>query len=80
MPKIIINKKFVIKYFSKENKDLFNNEYNLNDMKLIADKSGVIWEDAIDGFIRDGNGITADIENDKQLESFINYINEICSK
>lgn len=26
----------------------------LNDMKLIADKSGVIWEDAIDGFIRDG--------------------------
>ena len=26
MPKIIINKKFVIKYFSKENKDLFNNE------------------------------------------------------
>ena len=23
-------------------------------MKLIADKSGVIWEDAIDGFIRDG--------------------------
>ena len=26
----------------------------LNDMKLIADKSGVIWKDAIDGFIRDG--------------------------
>lgn len=26
----------------------------LNDMKLIADKSGVIWEDAVDGFIRDG--------------------------
>ena len=26
MPKIIINKKFVIKHFSKENKDLFNNE------------------------------------------------------
>ena len=26
MNKIIINKKFVIKYFSKENKDLFNNE------------------------------------------------------
>ena len=26
----------------------------LNEMKLLADKCGVIWEDAVDGFIRDG--------------------------
>ena len=26
----------------------------LNDMKLLADKCGVIWEDAIEGFVRDG--------------------------
>ena len=27
---------------------------NLNDMKLLADECGVIWEDAIAGFVRDG--------------------------
>jgi len=26
----------------------------LNDMKLLADKCGVIWEDAVEGFVRDG--------------------------
>tara|TARA_A100001011_G_scaffold326489_1_gene350047 strand:- start:505 stop:1374 length:870 start_codon:yes stop_codon:yes gene_type:complete len=26
----------------------------LNDIKLLADKCGVIWEDAIEGFVRDG--------------------------
>tara|TARA_B100001250_G_scaffold412922_1_gene445457 strand:- start:1502 stop:2383 length:882 start_codon:yes stop_codon:yes gene_type:complete len=26
----------------------------LNDMKLLADKCGVIWEDALEGFVRDG--------------------------
>jgi nucleotide sugar dehydrogenase len=26
----------------------------LNDMKLLSDKCGVIWEDAIEGFVRDG--------------------------
>ena len=26
----------------------------LNDMKLLADKCGVIWKDAIEGFVRDG--------------------------
>jgi len=26
----------------------------LNEMKLLADKCGVVWEDAVDGFIRDG--------------------------
>ena len=26
----------------------------LNDMKLLSDKCGVIWEDAVDGFVRDG--------------------------
>mgnify|MGYP001199209112 FL=1 len=26
----------------------------LNDMKLLADKCGVIWEDAMEGFVRDG--------------------------
>lgn len=26
----------------------------LNDMKILADKCGVIWEDAVEGFVRDG--------------------------
>jgi len=26
----------------------------LNDMKLLADKCGVIWDDAVEGFVRDG--------------------------
>jgi UDPglucose 6-dehydrogenase len=26
----------------------------MNDMKLLADKCGVVWEDAVEGFIRDG--------------------------
>ena len=26
----------------------------LNDMKLLSDKCGVIWEDAVEGFVRDG--------------------------
>lgn len=26
----------------------------LNDMKLLADKCGVVWEDAMEGFVRDG--------------------------
>ncbi len=50
----------------------FINHDNLSN-RLPAHYLDVPW-------FKDGNGITADIENDKQLESFINYINEICSK
>tara|TARA_Y100000296_G_scaffold27230_1_gene31864 strand:- start:226 stop:555 length:330 start_codon:yes stop_codon:yes gene_type:complete len=26
----------------------------LNDMKLLSDKCGAVWEDAVEGFVRDG--------------------------